>query len=152
MQAIQIRAASLADIEGVGALFDAYRQFYQQAPDLEKATQFIRDRLVKQESVLLVAENTDKNLLGFCQMYPTFCSVVAAPIMVLYDLFVSAENRKSGAGRALMLAAQAHAKLEGYVRLDLSTAKTNLTAQALYESLAWVRDEQFFTYSLQLNS
>ena len=152
MQTIQIRAASLADIEGVGALFDAYRQFYQQAPDLEKATQFIRDRLVKQESVLLVAENTDKNLLGFCQMYPTFCSVAAAPIMVLYDLFVSAENRKSGAGRALMLAAQAHAKLEGYVRLDLSTAKTNLTAQALYESLAWVRDEQFFTYSLQLNS
>ena len=32
-------------------------------------------------------------------------------------------------------------------RLDLTTAKTNLPAQAAYEALGWVRDEVYFTYS-----
>jgi len=33
------------------------------------------------------------------------------------------------------------------VRMDLTTAKTNHAAQALYESLGWVRDEVFFAYN-----
>jgi ribosomal protein S18 acetylase RimI-like enzyme len=35
-------------------------------------------------------------------------------------------------------------------RIDLATAKTNTTAQSLYESMGWRRDEQFHTYSKQL--
>jgi hypothetical protein len=30
--------------------------------------------------------------------------------------------------------------------MELSTARTNVVAQALYESLDWVRDETFFVY------
>ena len=51
---------------------------------------------------------------------------------------------------ALMQAAQAQAQRDGMVRLELSTAKTNAPAQALYESLGWVRDEEFFTYRLDI--
>ena len=145
-----IRIASLKDVEQVAHLFDQYRQFYEQAPDIALATQFIGDRIKNQQSVILVAENAGE-LVGFCQMYPTFCSVEAAPIVVLYDLFVAQTARKTGAGRALMLAAQDYAKQNGFARLDLSTAKTNHAAQALYESLGWVRDEVYFAYSLVAN-
>jgi hypothetical protein len=31
--------------------------------------------------------------------------------------------------------------------MDLATAKTNMAAQAAYESLRWGRDECFYTYS-----
>ena len=50
-----------------------------------------------------------------------------------------------------MLAAEAHAASAGASRLELSTAKTNIVAQSLYESLGWVRDEAFFVYSKNLN-
>jgi ribosomal protein S18 acetylase RimI-like enzyme len=34
----------------------------------------------------------------------------------------------------------------------LSTARTNSAAQRLYESLGWVRDEEFYEYSLTLQA
>lgn len=38
------------------------------------------------------------------------------------------------------------------IRLTLSTATTNRAAQALYESLGWKRDEQFFHYDFAVRS
>ncbi len=73
--------------------------------------------------------------------------MLAKPIYTLYDLFVTPGTRKSGAGRALLLAAHEHARNHGFARLDLSTAKNNQAAQALYESLGWVREEVYFSYS-----
>jgi ribosomal protein S18 acetylase RimI-like enzyme len=58
--------------------------------------------------------------------------------------------RRAGVGRAMMLAAQAFGREAGAVRLDLSTARTNTRAQALYESLGWQRDDVYLTYSLSL--
>ncbi len=49
-----------------------------------------------------------------------------------------------------MLAAHEFAASNGFKRLDLTTAKTNTSAQALYESLGWVRDEVFYSYSKTL--
>lgn len=143
---ITARQASCSDAEAIAPLFDAYRQFYQQVPDIALARKFIRHRLENNESVIFVAEDS-AGVLGFCQLYPSFCSVQAAPIFTLYDLFVTPAVRTSGAGRKLMHAAESHACSSGAVRLDLTTAKDNLLAQSLYEALDWVRDEVFFTYN-----
>jgi ribosomal protein S18 acetylase RimI-like enzyme len=147
MTQISTRPATLNDLDGIAPLFDAYRQFYKRAPDLPLARQFIRDRLERNESVLIVAVTASGKVVGFCQLYPTFCSVRAAPTYVLYDLFVSPEARGQGAGRALMLAAEVHAVSAGIARMELSTAKTNTIAQSLYESLGWERDEAFYVYN-----
>ena len=146
---ITTRQASPRDVDAIAPLFDAYRQFYEQAPALEAARTFIRERLARNESIIFVAES-DGDMLGFCQLYPTFCSVEAASIFTLYDLFVAHTARKSGAGRQLMLAAESHARAAGAVRLDLTTAKDNLRAQSVYEALDWVRDEIFYTYNKAL--
>ena len=153
MTAIQVRPATLADLPAVAALFDSYRQFYEQPPALEAATRFIQARMENSESTILVAEDTTATTsspLGFCQLYPSFCSVEMTSIFVLYDLFVTPTARGAGAGQALLLAAHDHAAAQGAKRLDLTTAKTNHTAQALYESLGWVRDEVFYAYNLRV--
>ncbi len=147
MTAISTRLATSADLGALAPLFDAYRQFYEQAPDLVRAEAFLRDRMQKDESSIIVAESSDADMLGFCQLYPSFCSVIAAPIVVLYDLFVAPDFRKSGAGRALMLAAEQHARQRGFARMDLTTAKTNVSAQSLYASLGWQRDAVFYAYN-----
>lgn len=149
-QNVLICSATIQDLEPVAQLFDAYRQFYEQAPDIELAKAFIADRLNNQDSTILLAINSAQKIIGFCQLYPTFCSVIAAPICVLYDLFVDSNVRKTGAGKALMLAAHEYAAKNDFKRLDLTTAKTNTSAQALYESLGWVRDEVFYSYSKTL--
>lgn len=150
MTTITTRLATLADLDPVASLFDAYRQFYKQAADLPLARQFMRDRLERNDSVVIIAESATKNVIGFCQLYPSFCSIRAAPTYTLYDLFVSPDARGAGAGRSLMIAAQKHATQTGAARMELATARSNTVAQSLYESLDWVRDEAFFVYNKSL--
>lgn len=142
-----IRQASPADAGLIAPLFDAYRQFYEQLPDVSGARAFIAERLERKESTILLAQDRAGVTIGFCQLYPTFCSVEAAPIYVLYDLFVSPTARKTGAGRGLLVAAETTARAHGKVRMDLTTAHTNTRAQALYESLGWTLDTVFRAYS-----
>lgn len=94
----------------------------------------------------------DKNMVvGFVQMYPTFCSVQAVKRFVLYDLFVDDQNRNCGTGAALMNQAAKHAKRLGAARLDLQTASSNYVGQHLYEKIGYKKvTEDFYDYSLQL--
>lgn len=146
MTAITTRRAKIADLDAVAPLFDAYRQFYKQAPDLLRARQFMKERIERNESIVFVAVTDARQIVGFCQLYPTFCSVRAAHTYVLYDLFVNPDARGTGAGRSLMLAAEIHAAKTGAAKMELSTARDNKVAQSLYKSLDWVRDEAFFVY------
>jgi len=149
MTALATRHATLDDLDALAPLFDAYRRFYEQPGDVALASDYLHARMERGESTILVAE-ADGQLLGFCQLYPTWCSVAAARIFVLYDLFVDDGVRRAGVGRALMAAAQAFGRAAGAARLDLSTAHANTRAQALYESLGWQRDDVYRTYSLSL--
>ena len=146
-----IRLATVEDADRVAPLFDAYRQFYGLVPDLALASRFLADRLARGESVVLLAAAADGTLMGFVQMYPGFSSLRAARTYVLYDLFVQPRARRHGVGRLLMEAASDEARRAGAVALVLSTAKTNVGAQRLYESLGWVRDDDFYEYGLDLS-
>jgi ribosomal protein S18 acetylase RimI-like enzyme len=55
----------------------------------------------------------------------------------LEDLFVRAEARGSGLGRALVVAASARAGARGCRRIELDTAEENEPALALYRSLGF---------------
>ncbi len=148
---IRTRLATLADLDAVAMLFDAYRQFYEQPADLPRATQFIRERMQAQESVILLAFSSEGEeegpALGLCQLYPLFCSIEAQPIYQLSDLFVPPDARRLGVGGALLRAAEKFSAETGRVRLELTTARTNHTAQAAYASLGWARDEVFLGYN-----
>ena len=145
---IQIREARSPDLPALGRLFDEYRQFYKLPADLERATGYISARLAAGDSVVLAAEDESAQLLGFTQLYPTWCSLLAGPVYVLYDLYVLPRARRRGVARSLLEAAAQRAGREGKLRMTISNAKTNVNAQALYESLGWERDNEFYVYNL----
>jgi ribosomal protein S18 acetylase RimI-like enzyme len=145
---IHIREASAGDLPALGRLFDEYRQFYRLPSDLEKATAYLKARLGGHDSVVLVAADEGEQLIGFTQLYPTWCSLLAGPVYVLYDLYVATQARQRGVGRALLEAAAGRGRRDGKLRMTLSTARTNLNAQSLYESLGWERDDEFYVYNL----
>lgn len=149
MNSISIRQAVLADLHAVGTLFDGYRQFYGQASDIEAATTFLQARFEHGQSVVLLAE-VKGQAVGFTQLYPSFSSVLMARVFVLNDLFVAPTVRRMGMGEALLKAAADHARQLGAVRLSLTTSVQNSAAQALYESVGWMRDQKFYAYYLAL--
>ena len=150
MTTLQIRAATVNDVAALAPLFDAYRQFYEQPSDPVLAREFLSARLQRGESVVLLAFDADGRAMGFVQLYPTFCSVAAARIFILYDLFISPAVRRGGTGAALLGAAASFARSEGAVRLELSTAPTNHAARALYQREGWRRVDEFEVYALPL--
>jgi hypothetical protein len=78
-----VREARRHDLPALARLFDEYRKFYELPGDLDTATLYLEARLTAHDSVLLVATDEREQLLGFTQLYPTWCSLLAAPVYVL---------------------------------------------------------------------
>jgi len=148
---MSIRQATLDDLDLVAPLFDAYRQFYRQPHDLPLARSFLQARLAAGDSVLYLAEDAGA-VLGFVHLYPLFSSTGPRPgrTWLLNDLYVVPSARGRGVGRGLMDRARQLAEETGAQSIELTTARSNTLAQALYESLGYRRDEEFFYYSLGL--
>ncbi|WP_085630518.1 MULTISPECIES: GNAT family N-acetyltransferase [unclassified Pseudomonas] len=142
--------ADASHLDAVAALFDAYRGFYGQPSDLAQSRAFIAERLAAGESAIFIAQDADGQALGFVQLYPSFSSIDAHRTWLLSDLFTTPAARGRGAGRLLMNTARDFAVQSGAKGLVLETATDNFTAQGLYESLGWVRDTGYFTYTLDL--
>ncbi|MBV7317104.1 GNAT family N-acetyltransferase [Shewanella sp. NIFS-20-20] len=109
---------------------------------------FIEQRLVRQDSVLILATDSAGQGLGFVQMYPQLSSLDMDEFMVINDLYVTQHARCVGLGRRLMEQAIAIAKQRGYQRLSLETESVNTKAQSLYESLGFRRDSHYYQYQL----
>lgn len=145
-----IRPATIADLDALVPLFDAYRQFYRKPPDLNLARQFLLKRFQRNESIIFIAIEESGSAVGFTQLFPSFSSGAAARILVLNDIFVVPAARRSGVARQLLQAATAYAKAVGAVRVTLSTEVTNKAAQELYESEGWNLQTDFCVYNFSL--
>ena len=147
---MKILEATIEHVAEIAKLFDLYRQFYACEPDIELAMNFISERIQNKESTIFVADDNGE-IKGFVQMYPSFCSVDAIKIYILYDLYVDARGRNSGIGAMLMNKAREHAIEQGASRIDLMTAFSNKPGQHLYEKLGYEKVlEDFYTYSLKV--
>ncbi|WP_047046972.1 GNAT family N-acetyltransferase [Vibrio mexicanus] len=147
---MEVKQATAQDVTIIATLFDQYRVFYEQESDLTLAEEFLTARLANQESVIFFAIDEKGSPLGFTQLYPTFSSVSAKRSWILNDLFVTEQARGQGVARALMNAAKQHAIDTQAKGLALETAHTNHTAQKLYESLGYQRDNEYYSYFLSI--
>jgi ribosomal protein S18 acetylase RimI-like enzyme len=136
---ISIRRATETDLDAIAPLFDAYRQFYHQPSDVPRARDWLRERMQRNESVVLVAER-DRTAVGFTQLYPMFSSVRTARLWILNDLFVAADARRLGVARALLEAAAHECRDGGAAGLMLETGRDNAAARALYRAAGWHED------------
>lgn len=149
-----IRFATVSDLDALSLLLDGYRRFYDQPGDVAAARAFLVQRFALSDSRLLVHEDEDGHgvLTGFVQLYPVLSTVSLAPRWILADLYVSPEARGRGTGRSLMRAAAELARDHGVPRLTLNTQTHNHTAQRLYESLGWQRNDDFYAYTFELDA
>eukprot|EP01116_Phalansterium_solitarium_P022774 TRINITY_DN7648_c0_g1_i1.p1 TRINITY_DN7648_c0_g1~~TRINITY_DN7648_c0_g1_i1.p1 ORF type:complete len:158 (-),score=9.64 TRINITY_DN7648_c0_g1_i1:94-546(-) len=146
---IVIVEAGIEHLSQAAQLFDGYRQFYKQEPNLTGAEQFLRSHIQNGTSVIFLAfDGTEA--VGFAQLYPSFSSVSMKKLWIVNDLYVAPNARRHKLGTLLLdkcrqLAVDTQAK-----GLQLSTALTNTGAQALYESVGYQRDNEYYTYELML--
>ena len=144
-----IKEATVEDSEKIGEVFDLYRQFYKKDPDKIISIEYIKQRLTNKESTIFFVEE-DNVCIGIVQLYVTFDSLELSKKIILYDLFVRSEHRKKGIGAMLMDASKDFAENNDITGIELSTAISNGTAQRLYESLGYERDNEFYNYYLSI--
>ena len=144
-----VRRTGLTHLDVVARLFDQYRGFYGQPSDPALARDFIRERMERDESVILLAW-VDDAAVGFTQLYPAFSSVSASRVWILNDLLVMPEARRMGVARALLSSAAEFARADGALRLELETDHDNASAQALYRAMGWVPYDGTLRFRLPL--
>jgi ribosomal protein S18 acetylase RimI-like enzyme len=128
-------------------LFDQYRQFYGQESNFHGAYNFLSELIKNKESVIYLAvDSKTQKVIGFMQLYPSFSSISMQRLWILNDLYVVPETRKQGIGKALIKTAQAWVKQKSDKGLSLATAVDNYSAQKLYHSLGFNRDEEFLHF------
>jgi ribosomal protein S18 acetylase RimI-like enzyme len=150
---IKIKQIDITEAYLVVSLFNQYRIFYNQFSDLGMAKAFIDARLENNESVIFVAMDENKTV-GFTQLYPKYSSVRLSKNWILNDLFVDADYRKQGIGEALIKKAMDFAKQQGSTFVQLETAVDNYTAQSLYETIGFKKQEndtEFLLYKIAIN-
>ena len=145
----KIIKATKKNIDEVGLLFDLYRQFYKYKSNIKASTKYIKERITKKESFIFLCIFKNQPA-GFVQLYETFDSLNINKKLILYDLYVDKSFRRNGIGRNLMNTAKKFAKERKIKIVELSTATNNKKAQALYESLDYKRDKEYYIYFLEL--
>lgn len=146
---MNIEKISFEQLDDLVPLFDQYMVFYKQDSAPTKYRDYLKERLSHGEATVFIAY-IDNQPVGFVLNYHTFSSVSLARVIVLNDLFISASHRKHGIANKLIENVIELAKVSHSVRIDLGTAIDNYTAQALYEKIGFVKDTEFFSYSLSV--
>ncbi|MBV8116684.1 MAG: GNAT family N-acetyltransferase [Candidatus Eremiobacteraeota bacterium] len=142
---LTIRRAGADDLAAIVPLFDAYREFFTKAPDVEVSRRFLGERLERGDSVVLAAFD-DAHAAGFLQLYPLFSSWYAQRQWFLSDLYVDAAFRERGIGRRLVHAAieYAHQTQSRAILVELPFSEPHLVQ--FYSALGFNKDAVFDLY------
>ena len=143
---MKIIQATLADIQALTSIFEAYRKFYRQAPNPEAAAAFLTERITREESVIFIAKNDKGDIIGFTQLYPSFTSTRLNNTWILNDLYVDIEHRGQGISKALIDRAKQHAIQTKAHGLMLETEKDNRIANQLYLSTDFKKETNNFYF------
>jgi ribosomal protein S18 acetylase RimI-like enzyme len=142
---LHIEAASAANLPELSQLYIAYLVFYGEAPQEERATAFIRDRVTQSSGRYFLAWD-EGNAIAFMHLMPSTNTLAMRPIWLLEDLYVDVPARGQGVATALLSYAEEFARSTGAERLTLATAHDNRAAQHIYKKLGYVREEHFWYF------
>ena len=102
--------------------------------DRDMAYRFLMERILKEESVIYLAEADHTEFCGFVQLYPLFSSTRMKRLWLLNDLFVQPEFRGQGVSKQLINKAKELARETDAAGLLLETEKSNMIGNKLYPS------------------
>ena len=147
---VLIRPLDPADEPDWRRLWAGYLAFYRQALSAETTEATWRALIAdgRPEMVGRVAE-LEGRVVGMLNAVIHPNTWFERPVCYLEDLYVDAERRGRGIGRALIEALAAEGRRAGWRRIYWRTADDNFTAQRLYDGVA--RRSRFITYDLDLS-
>ena len=147
---LRIEPITEEQFEALLPMIAAYQGFYE-AEDIrtERNRDFFRRFLAPSDDGMLLGAWRGERLLGYACLYWHFSSTKAVETVLMNDLYVDAEARGEGVGRALIEAAAEIARERGSPNLEWSTAPDNATAQRLYDSTG-AEKSTWIEYELEL--
>ncbi len=141
----EIRRAAGGDAQEIAPLFDAYRTFFTEKPDMEVSQKFVEERLEAQDSAIFAAF-AGARAVGFLQLYPLFSSWYATRIWFLSDLYVAPEHRLGGTGKRLVQHAQRFAREHAARSIMVEIPHSEPHLIDFYTTLDFQRDKIFDLY------
>ena len=146
---MHIKQAGTEDVAIIIPLFAAYRCFYNLESDPIALRNYLSERLANHQCIIFLAFS-DNITAGSTQLYPGFSSLSLRNSWALNDLVLAPEARGLSVGLQLMDRAKQLAEVTGACQIMLQTAADNMTAQGLYETLGYQRDNDFYVHTLAL--
>jgi ribosomal protein S18 acetylase RimI-like enzyme len=132
---VSVRLAGLGDAVLVARLLTDFRDHQGRDWPPEEAIRAGVERLIVRDDVDYLLGGDPA--MGVAQLRYRYAVWWDAEDCAIEDLFVRAEARGSGLGRALVEAAIERARERGCRRMELDTAEENVPALALYRSLGF---------------
>jgi GNAT superfamily N-acetyltransferase len=99
------------------------------------------------EGVQIIARGCDQGAIGFATLVWTWATWAGGRIGIMGDLFVASPARRSGVGRQLIEACRRECQRVDAQGFMWTTAKDNVAARALYESVG-ARSREWVDYWL----
>ena len=130
---MQIRDVSLTDAEALSPLLAALG--YPASPAM------VRERLIAllhdDPTARVLVALQDDAVIGFVTLHATPVLHRPTPVARVTALVVSSALQGTGAGRALMAAAEGHFSEAGYGRVEVTSGPSHAPAHAFYRHLGY---------------
>jgi GNAT superfamily N-acetyltransferase len=148
--AVRIEPILAQQLETLLPMIAAYQRFYE-VDDIDEARNraFFRRFIAPSEDGLLLGARQNGSFAGYACLYWHLSSLRASESVLMNDLYVDADQRGRGVGRALIEASADIARERGASHLEWATDPDNHTAQRLYDTTGAERHEQY-EYNLDL--
>lgn len=142
------RKANIGDIGPLSQLLHGYRLFYQKPNQEREEIEFLRARLSRMDSLILLGFTAGNPEVpaGFAQVYHSFSTVQLGPILILNDLYVDEKFRGRGLGEELIRGVIRYMQNTGCRKILLQTNLDNFKAQRLYERLGFKKESLSLFY------
>jgi GNAT superfamily N-acetyltransferase len=140
---VTISLAGEADLDVLLSLMRSYCDFYEASPADEQLLALARALIddPQREGVQLIARDDRGIALGFATLYWSWSTSRAARIGTMNDLYVNTIARGRRVGERLIEACLERCAEHGAEQLEWQTARTNKSAQALYDRVGGHREE-----------
>jgi ribosomal protein S18 acetylase RimI-like enzyme len=137
-----IRTAAASDLDDVARLLAEFRDWFGNDQPGDESIRSTAARLLEDPATtyLLAVDDDGGGAVGVCQLRFRLSIWTGADDCWLEDLFVTADARSDGHGRALVEAAFDAARARGCKRIELDVNVENQAALRLYTGLGFTTE------------